>query len=128
MTTDLITTHADEAVELVANLRKWKKIRHVPVEDNEHRLIGVVSAGSLVRLLAERTTELGKGPIAVREIMATEIISVAPETPTLDAIALMRNHGVGCLPVLKDGRLVGIVTEHDFLLIAGQLLEKELRS
>ena len=128
MTTDIITTHADEAVELVANLMQWKKIRHVPVEDNEHRLIGIVSASSLVRLLAERTTELGKGPIAVREVMSTEIVSVTPETSTLDAIALMRKHGVGCLPVLKDDRLVGIVTEHDFLLIAGQLLEKELRS
>ncbi len=47
MTTDIITTHADEAVELVANLMQWKKIRHVPVEDNEHRLIGIVSASSL---------------------------------------------------------------------------------
>ncbi len=126
MTTDLITTHADEAVELVANLMKWKKIRHIPVEDNEHRLIGVVSAGSLVRLLAERATELGKGPIAVREIMATDIVTVTPETPTPEAIRLMRKHGVGCLPVLKDGRLVGIVTEHDFMLIAGQLLERQL--
>ncbi len=128
MTTDLITTHADEAVELVANLMKWKKIRHVPVEDNAHRLIGVVSAGSLVRLLAERTTELGRGPIAVREVMATDIVTVSPESSTLEAIGLMRKHGVGCLPVLKDGRLVGIVTEHDFMIIAGQLLERELRT
>ena len=50
------------------------------------------------------------------------------ETATLEAISLMRKHGVGCLPVLKDGRLVGIVTEHDFMIIAGQLLERELRS
>lgn len=128
MTTDIITTHADEAVELVANLMQWKKIRHVPVEDNEHRLIGIVSQSGIVRLVAERTTELGKGPIAVREIMSTDIVSVTPETATLEAIGLMRQHGIGCLPVLKDGRLVGIVTEHDFLIIAGQLLEAELRS
>ena len=128
MTTDIITTHADEAVELVANLMKWKKIRHVPVEDNEHRLIGIISHSSIVRLVAERTAELGKGPIAVREVMSTEIVSVTPETSTLDAIALMRKHAIGCLPVLKDGRLVGIVTEHDFLIIAGQLLENELRA
>ncbi len=128
MTTDIITTHADEAVELVANLMQWKKIRHVPVEDNEHRLIGIISQSGIVRLVAERTAELGKGPIAVREVMSTDLVTVTPETSTLDAIVLMREHGIGCLPVLKDGRLVGIVTEHDFLLIAGQLLEKELRS
>lgn len=127
MTTDLITTHADEAVELVANLMQWKRIRHVPVEDNAHCLIGVVSQSSLVKLLAERATELGKGPIPVREVMSTEIVTVTPETRTLEAIQLMRRHRVGCLPVLKDGRLVGIVTEYDFLLIAGQLLEQELK-
>ena len=128
MTTDIITTHADEAIELVANLMSWKKIRHVPVEDNEHRLIGIISHTSIVRLVAERTAELGKGPIAVREVMSTELVTVTPETSTLDAIVLMRQHAIGCLPVLKDGRLVGIVTEHDFLIIAGQLLENELRS
>ena len=98
------------------------------MEDNEHRLIGIISHISIVRLVAERTAELGKGPIAVREVMSTEIVSVTPETSTLDAIALMRKHAIGCLPVLKDGRLVGIVTEHDFLIIAGQLLENELRA
>ena len=127
MTTDLITTHADEAVELVANLMQWKRIRHVPVEDNQHHLIGVVSQSNIVRLLAERAPELGRGPIPVREIMTTDVVTVAPETRTLEAIQLMRRHRVGCLPVLKEGRLVGIVTEYDFLIIAGQLLEEELK-
>jgi len=127
MTTDIITTHADEAVELVANLMLWKRIRHVPVEDNEHRLIGVVSQSSLIKMLAERSPEIGRNPISVKEVMATDVVTVAPETRTVEAIQLMRRHRVGCLPVLKDGRLVGIVTEYDFLVIAGQLLEAELK-
>jgi CBS domain-containing protein len=127
MTTDLVTTHADEAVELVASLMKWKRIRHVPVEDNQHRLLGVISQSSLVQLLAERSPDIGKAPIPVREVMATDVVTVAPETRTVEAIQLMRKHRVGCLPVVKDGRLVGIVTEYDFLVIAGQLLEEELK-
>ncbi len=127
MTTDLYTVGPDEAIELVANLMTWKKIRHVPVEDSEHRLVGIVSQRTLTRLVAERVTELGKGTISVRDVMATNLITVAPETATLDAIELMRSRKVGSLPVLKEGRLVGIVTESDFLNVSAQLLEEQLR-
>lgn len=126
MTSDLITVGPDEGVELVANLMKWKKIRHVPVEDSEHRLLGLVSQRSLMSLIADRAADLGKGPIPVREVMSTDMVTIAPETPTIDAIRLMKQHRVGSLPVLKEGKLVGIVTEFDFLKIAGQLLEHVL--
>ena len=43
MTTDLFTVHADDPIEMVANLMIWERIRHVPVEDNEHRLVGLVT-------------------------------------------------------------------------------------
>ena len=48
-------------------------------------------------------------------------------TPTLDAIRLMREHRVGCLPVVEGTRLVGIVTEHDLIDVAASLFEKQLR-
>jgi len=127
MTSDLFTVGPDESVELVANLMKWKRIRHVPVEDGEHRLVGLVSQRTLVAVIADRAAELGKESIAVRDIMSTGIVTVSPETSTLEAIELMKRHKVGSLPVVKEGRLVGIVTEADFLAIAGQLLENELR-
>jgi CBS domain-containing protein len=53
--------------------------------------------------------------------------TVTPETRTLEAIELMRRHRIGCLPVVSNGHLVGIVTEADFMKIAGQLLEQQLR-
>lgn len=127
MTSDLFTVGPDESVELVANLMKWKRIRHVPVEDGEHRLVGLVSQRTLVAVIADRAAELGQESIAVRDIMSTGIVTVSPETSTLEAIGLMKRHKVGSLPVVKEGRLVGIVTEADFLSIAGQLLENELR-
>jgi CBS domain-containing protein len=63
----------------------------------------------------------------VAEIMRKDLITVEPDTPTLDAIVLMRTRGIGCLPVVHEGRLVGIVTESDFMGIAGELLEQKLR-
>ena len=105
----------------------WKHIRHVPVEDAEHKLIGIVSQRTLTRLVAERVCELGTGTLVVSDVMTTNLVTVSPESPTLEAIALMRRKRVGSLPVVKGGRLVGIVTESDFLTVSAQLLEQQLR-
>ena len=59
--------------------------------------------------------------------MKTAPSTVAPEASTIEAIELMRQHQVGCLPVVSRGRLVGIVTEHDFIKLATGLLDRWLR-
>jgi CBS domain-containing protein len=59
--------------------------------------------------------------------MKKEPVTVSPETSSLEALELMRSRRIGCLPVVKDGRLVGIVTERDFMDIAGELLEEKLK-
>lgn len=128
MTTDLFTVHEDEPVELVANLMDWERIRHVPVEDNEHRLVGLVSYRMLLRLLAEGHVTERQRRMAVREIMrqGESLATIPPETTTIEAIRLMRERRVGCLPVVKDGALVGIVTQRDFMDVARDLLEAKL--
>lgn len=126
MTTDLFTVREDEPVDLVANLMEWERIRHVPVEDRENRLVGLVSYRTLLRLMA-RGWPGGEAPQrAVSEIMKKDIVCVSPETSTLEAIDLMRRRRIGCLPVVKGGHLVGIVTERDLMHIARRLLERML--
>ena len=127
MSTDLLTVNEEEAIDLVVNLMDWHRIHHVPVEDNEHRLIGLVSHRPLLRFLASDEGRGEEGPVPVSQVMATDLITVDPETSTLDAIDEMRRHRISCLPVVKDDRLIGIVTERDFMRIAGQLLEEMLR-
>ena len=56
--------------------------------------------------------------------MNREPLTVAPETKTLEAIALMRRERVDCLPVVKQSRLVGILTERDFIGVAARLHEQ----
>ncbi len=132
MTRELLTVHEDDTIDLIVTLMDWKHIRHVPVEDSRHMLVGVVSYRMLLHHLA-RSIGTGKHgadsyAIPVSSIMRRDPVTVRPDTSTLDAIAVMREHGVSCLPVAtKDGRLVGLVTEHDFMDIAGQLLEERLR-
>ena len=127
MTTDLFTVHEDELVDLVACLMDWEHIRHVPVEDHQHRVVGLVTHRTLLRLLAQGKDHRQGRPIPVAEVMHRDPVTAPPETPTLEAIELMKRHRIGCLPVVKDDRLVGIVTERDFMNVAQQLLEERLR-
>jgi CBS domain-containing protein len=124
MTTDLFTVHADDAIDVVSNLMGWERIRHVPVEDREHRLVGLVSYRAVLRHLTQGGDSKDA---AVSDVMKTEVHTVHPETPTLEALHLMRKYRIGCLPVVHDGQLVGIVTEEDFVKISSDLLEQQLR-
>jgi CBS domain-containing protein len=123
MTSDLFTVQADDAIEMVANLMIWERIRHVPVEDHEHRLVGVVTHRAVLRFIMDGGSAR-RTPVA--QIMKRDPTTVAPSTRTLDALQLMRRLKVGCLPVVDDGRLVGIVTEEDFMDIASKMLEDQL--
>jgi len=125
MDTDLFTVNEDESIDLVANLMVWENIRHVPVEDDEHRLVGLVSYRALVRLIAEGGAP-DATPMAVSAIMRRDMVTCGPETTTLEAIRLMREHQIGALPVVRDGQLVGIVTQQDFMDVARDLLEERL--
>jgi CBS domain-containing protein len=125
MSTDLITVNEDELVELVACLMDWRHIRHIMVEDNQQRLVGLVSHRNVLRFLAQHGPSREGGGIPIKEIMVRDPISIEPHTSTMDAVKLMRQHRIGALPVVRDGHLMGIVTERDFIRLAGQLLEEE---
>ncbi|HZN41339.1 MAG TPA: CBS domain-containing protein, partial [Planctomycetota bacterium] len=128
MTTDLFTVHPEDVVDLAASLMDWRHIRHVPVEDNDGRLVGLVSHRTLLRLLGQGMRGTDHTPVAVKDIMRTNPITVTPNTPTLEAIDLMRRHRVGSLPVVEESnRLVGIITERDLIRVAAMLFEKHLR-
>lgn len=125
MAVDLFTVRPEDILDLAASLMHWKHVRHVPVEDDAGHLIGIVSHRDLLELFA-----LGKitGPaqLVVGDVMKTDLITVAPETSALDALELMRERRIGCLPVIKDNKLVGLVTAYDFLTVSAKLFEERL--
>jgi CBS domain-containing protein len=123
MTTDLFTVQADDPIEMIANLMIWERLRHVPVEDKDHRLIGLVTQRAVLRFMASHGSS-HRTPASA--IMRRDCLTVTPETPTVTALRLMRRKRIGCLPVVQDGGLVGIITEEDFLTIASKLLEERL--
>ena len=126
MSTDLFTVRPDDLVDLAASVMDWRHVRHVPVEDDEGHLVGLVSHRNLLRLLSRGVPDRNGEPVPVRTIMKANPITVGPSTPTLEAIRMMREHQVGCLPVVEKGRLVGIVTAYDFLAFSAKLFEEYL--
>ncbi len=128
MNTDVLTVQEDELIDLAASIMDWEHVRHVPVEDDDHNLVGMLSYRELLKLLADPKRKNADQTVAVGDLMRRDPVCVTPETPTIEAIELMRERKISCLPVVAEGsrKLVGIVTEHDYMRIAGKLLEREL--
>jgi len=124
MATDLFTVRPDDIVDFAASLMEWRYVRHVPVEDDTGQLLGLISHRQLLRLVARGNR--GDETVTVRDIMRPDPITVSSETTTVEAIRLMRENRLSCLPVTENGKLVGLVTEYDLVVVAGRLLETYL--
>ncbi|MEX0770860.1 MAG: CBS domain-containing protein [Balneolaceae bacterium] len=124
MTTDLFTVQKDDILELVANLIDWRRIRYVPVEDDNKQLIGLVTMRMVCREF-NRAIYNEDGPVkTVEELMIKNPITIHPEASIMDAIEIMGGQKIGCLPVVKNNRLIGIITEQNYMTITAQLLQK----
>ena len=117
MSTAVVTARDSDLLAAVDLEMKLGSFRHIPVVDEKENLIGLLSARDV---LAAR----GRGKKKrVGECMSRHIVTVRPETPVPAAIDLLLENQFGCLPVVgSDGRLMGIVTETDFLQAARRLL------
>ena len=82
-------------------------------------VIGMISYRRLLRAIADAEDPT---TLSARQIMVENPTTITPELPALSAIEAMEDHQIDCLPVVRDGRLVGILTDRDFVAIARQLL------
>jgi len=100
----------------------WKKIRQIPVEDESNRLVGLISYGAVLRELTRQGT--GSTSIPVSQVMDPKPHTIAPSATLHEAVKLMRKHHITGLPVVKDEKLVGIITLDDFLPLVERVLEE----
>jgi CBS domain-containing protein len=126
MTTDLFTVQKDDIVELVAEMMDWRKIRYTPVEDKKGQLIGLVTSRLLLRHFStcSRNRDTEHASTTVKDIMVENPITIGPKESIMKAMQLMRENRIGCLPVVANHELVGIITEMDFLRISSRLMER----
>ncbi len=124
MMTDLFTVQQDDLVELVAQLMDWRKIRYMPVEDSKGRLCGLITSRLLLRYYTHRHKADNQAVTCVKDIMINKPITIGPKATIMQAMQLMRENKIGCLPVVQDKELIGFITEMDFLRISGRLIER----
>ena len=127
MVTDLVTVGPEDPLELAANLMDWHRLRQVPVEDGTDGIVGILSYRRLLRVMAATEQPNRWTELVVADVMQGDPVCVPPDMVPLRALEIMRSFGIGALPVVDDGTLVGLVTEHDFMNIAGVLLLQQLQ-
>jgi len=124
METDLFTVQKDDLIELVAELMDWRKIRYMPVEDSKGKIVGLVTSRLLLRYFTHQNKLNGKTANCVKDIMIKNPVTIGPNETIVQAMRTMRDKKIGCLPVVQDDELIGIITEMEFLRISGRLMER----
>ncbi|GAB5410041.1 MAG: hypothetical protein BalsKO_24060 [Balneolaceae bacterium] len=123
MTTDLFTARKEDLIEFTSNLMDWRKIRYIPIEDDQKHLVGLISMRMVLREYSKMVNE-GKDVVnlPVSDFMIHNAITIHPEASIIEAMNIMQEQKIGCLPVVKNSRLVGIITEGNFMNISRRLL------
>ena len=114
------TITEDTPIHEAMKLMRDKKVRRLPVLDGVGKLVGIVSEKDLLYISPSPATSLSIyelqyliSRITVRQIMTTDVITVSEHTPLEEAARIMADSKIGGLPVMRDGKLVGIITESD---------------
>ncbi|MFP2996969.1 CBS domain-containing protein [Spongiivirga sp. MCCC 1A20706] len=110
MSTQLYTANENDLAELATSIMQWKNIHHLPVENNSKEFCGILT---WVHVENQRKKMSYDENTLVSDIMVSDVIYASPTTKIEDAISLMEKHKIGCLPILQDKQLVGIISVKD---------------
>lgn len=123
----LVTVSADERLDTVDDIMALGHVRHLPVV-KAGELVGIVSHRDLLRASLSSISNVGLGEkrafltsIKLHEVMTRDVITITPETSIQEAAEIMADERIGCLPVVDDNRLMGMITETDLLHYIAEL-------
>jgi len=125
MTKDVVTLGRNEKLSVADDVMRLGRIRHLPIVDDDGALAGIVSQrdlfhSGLLRALGygshakQRALDL----LVLKEAMKTDVATISPAAPLVDAAKLMMERKIGCLVVTEGKAIVGILTETDFVKLA----------
>ena len=121
MNTDIFTIRPEDILELVADMMDWQNLRYTPVENQKGQLVGLVSSRKILRYF--RSSKPKKTSVRVKDVMIKEPMTISPEQTVFEAMVSMKENNVGCLPVVKNKQLIGVVTEREFLNLTSTILK-----
>lgn len=125
MSSEVVTLGRNDKLVVADDLMRLGRIRHLPIVDEQGLLAGIVSQRDL--FLSGLVRALGYGShaqrsaldcVLIKEAMKTDVVTVSPDTPLLDAARLMLEKKIGCLVVTRGKDIVGVLTESDFVKLA----------
>jgi CBS domain-containing membrane protein len=131
MTSDPTTLKRNDKLTLADDIMRLGRIRHLPVVDDDGQLlIGIVSQRDLFRDALAQALGYGRhaqqqllDTLSVKEVMTSDVLTTGPDTSLSEAAKVMTERKIGCLPVVENGRLVGILTEGDFVALTARRSE-----
>ncbi|MET0501529.1 MAG: CBS domain-containing protein [Candidatus Binatia bacterium] len=131
MTESVLAVETFDSINIARQLMAKHRVNQLPVLDNE-ALVGIVTDRDLrdaypTSMMIDRGEEIDRfaDSVTVEEVMSHDVFTVQPDTPLGKAVALLRRHRIGSLPVMKNKKLVGIITRSDILefVLSGSALE-----
>ncbi len=128
MSTDLKTVAPQDSLATVRKLMHENRIHHVPVVNEEDDLVGLVTLTDVLAatdsILRDDDSRLHATEIRVKDIMVQNLATIDEHASLRQAAMFLEKHRIGCLPVVTNGNLRGIVTDTDFVGVAINLLEQ----
>jgi CBS-domain-containing membrane protein len=147
MVSTVITVHPSTTVQEVADLLLRNRISAVPVVGADSKLIGIVSEGDLINRPDSQTTHRGSWWLEaiassqtlaaryvkshsrkVADVMTHDVITASPETPVAEVAGLLEKNSIKRVPIMKDDKIVGIVSRANLLQGLASLREKTLQT
>jgi len=121
MTEAVLAVETFDSIAVARRLMAKHRVNQLPVLDND-RLVGIVTDRDIrdaypTSLMINRAEEIDRfaDKITVEEVMTHDVFVVRPDTALVTAVGLLRRHRIGAMPVIKDQKLVGIITRSDIL-------------
>lgn len=128
MSTNLITIPPTASLADARTLMHDNGIHHLPVVDTKGDLVGLMTLTNLLAatdsVLRDPDRRIRAANISVSDVMVADVVTVDRRASLRQAALFLEKHQIGCLPVLKDGKLHGIITDTDFVAVAINLLEQ----
>lgn len=131
MTTELYTLKETDSVYDARSLMIEKNIRHIPILNDAGGLVGLVTQRDLFAISLSKLTDVRneqraefEQSVRLRDVMTTDLSVVHEQMNLREAALRLQAHRYGCLPVVSRGKLVGIITDSDFVAVAINLLEQ----
>ena len=128
MKTELVTLCSDEHLRIASDLMNLTRVRHMPVVRGD-QLVGILSQRDLFRAALSSVLQFGATAerewlekIRVAEAMTADVVTAGPEWSVRQAVEVMLERRIGCLPVVENDRLIGLISETDCLQLLRQML------